>query len=72
VTARTRPRRSNRRSSTAVLVSALLVGAAFVLGLGLGAALDDNPEPGTTTFERTVRVAPAQPTATVTVTISGP
>jgi hypothetical protein len=53
-----------------VLVSALLVGAAFVLGLGLGAALDDNPEPGTTTFERTVRVAPAQ--STVTVTVSGP
>jgi hypothetical protein len=30
--------------------------AAFLLGLGLGAALNDGPETGTTTFDRTLTV----------------
>jgi hypothetical protein len=34
----------------------LVVAAVFVVGLALGAALDDNPEPGTTTFDRTLTV----------------
>jgi hypothetical protein len=34
----------------------------FVLGLAIGAALDDQPQSGTTTYERTLRFA------TVTVT----
>jgi hypothetical protein len=36
--------------------------AAFVLGIALGVGLDEEPEPGTTTYERTLRFA------TVTVT----
>jgi hypothetical protein len=38
------------------LIRLLVVLAAFVIGLALGAALDDNPEPGTTTFDRTLTV----------------
>jgi hypothetical protein len=47
----TRPRRR-----TALAVRVLVVAAAFVVGVALGAALDDNPEPGTTTFERDVTI----------------
>jgi hypothetical protein len=39
------------------IVRALLVVAVFLIGLALGAALDDNPEPGTTTFERTLTIS---------------
>lgn len=52
-------RRSGRR---ALVTRWLVVLAAFVLGLGLGAALDDNPEPGTTTFDRTLTVVTLTPT----------
>jgi hypothetical protein len=50
-----RPRRSS-------LTRLLVVLAAFVIGLALGAALDDNPEPGTTTFDRTLTVVTLTPT----------
>jgi hypothetical protein len=49
-----RPRR--RLGRTALVVRVLVVAAAFVVGVALGAALDDNPDPGTTTFERQVTV----------------
>jgi uncharacterized membrane protein YciS (DUF1049 family) len=39
------------------IVRALVVLAVFLIGLALGAALDDNPEPGTTTFERTLTIS---------------
>jgi hypothetical protein len=39
------------------IVRALVVVAVFLIGLALGAAFDDNPEPGTTTFERTVTIS---------------
>jgi hypothetical protein len=39
------------------LVRTLVVVAVFLIGLALGAALDDNPEPGTTTFERTLTIS---------------
>jgi hypothetical protein len=39
------------------IVRALVVVAVFLIGLALGAALDDNPEPGTTTFERTLTIS---------------
>jgi hypothetical protein len=39
------------------IVLALVVVAAFVIGLALGAALDDNPDPGTTTYERTLTIS---------------
>ena len=44
------------------LIRLLVVLAAFVIGLALGAALDDNPEPGTTTFDRTLTVVTLTPT----------
>jgi len=56
----TRARRRPRR--TALAVRALVVAAAFVVGLALGAALDDNPKPGTTTVERSLTVVTLTPT----------
>jgi hypothetical protein len=50
----TPPRR--RLLRTALVVRVLVVAAAFVVGVALGAALDDNPDPGTTTFERDVTI----------------
>ena len=55
----TRPRRTrsaklSRRRQW--IVRALVVAAVFVLGVAIGAALDDNPDPGTTTFDRTLSV----------------
>ena len=38
------------------IVRALVVAAVFVVGVAIGAALDDNPSPGTTTFDRTLTV----------------
>jgi len=57
---RPRQRRSSR-GRTAVRV--LVVVAAFLIGVALGAALDNGPDPGTTTFDRTIRI--------VTVTSGG-
>jgi hypothetical protein len=51
----TRPRRKPDRRRQWI-VRALVVAAAFVVGVALGAALDDNPDPGTTTFDRTLSV----------------
>lgn len=49
--------RARRRPGRRALVTRwLVVLAAFVLGLALGAALDDGPERGTTTFDRTLTV----------------
>jgi hypothetical protein len=56
------------RSPAGIVARLLIVVAVFVLGVGLGASLDDNTEPGTTTFERTIRLEPP-PTVTVTVTV---
>ena len=39
-----------------MLACVLVVAAAFVFGVALGAALDENPRPGTTTLERTLSV----------------
>lgn len=44
------------------LARVLVVVAAFVLGVAVGAALDENPEPGTTTFDRTLTVVTLTPT----------
>jgi hypothetical protein len=44
------------------LVGVLIVLGVFLVGVGLGAALGGDPEPATTTYERTLRFA------TVTVT----
>ncbi|HEV8685732.1 MAG TPA: hypothetical protein VGQ84_00500 [Gaiellaceae bacterium] len=39
------------------VVRVLVVVAVFLIGLALGAALDDNPKPRTTTFERTLTIS---------------
>jgi hypothetical protein len=44
------------------LVGVLIVLGVFLVGVGVGAALGGDPEPETTTYERTLRFA------TVTVT----
>jgi hypothetical protein len=55
--------RARRRPARRALVTRwLVVLAAFVLGLALGAALDDGPKPGTTTFDRTLTVVTLTPT----------
>jgi len=41
----------------ATLARVLVVVAVFLVGLALGAALDDNPAPATTTFERTLTIS---------------
>ena len=57
------PARARSRPSVVVLaVRLLVVAAVFVLGLALGAALDEDAASDTTTYERTLRFA------TVTVT----
>ncbi len=56
----TRPRRRPTRTGTVVRV--LVVLAVFALGVALGAALDENPKPGTTTFDRTLTVVTVSPT----------
>ena len=57
-----RPRR-RRPPRTGTAVRVLVVVAAFLIGIAIGAALDNGPDPGTTTFDRTIRI--------VTVTSSG-
>ena len=42
--------------SPRALARLLVVLAAFVLGVAVAAALDENPEPGTTTYDRTLTV----------------
>jgi hypothetical protein len=61
------PKRARRGLLIAGAVALLL---AFLLGIALGKALDDNPDPAKTrTFIRTFQ--PFPPRATVTVTTSG-
>lgn len=55
---------------TRLLVLAGLV-VAFVVGVGLGEALHDNPEPGgTQSLVRTLRPLPLVPAARETVTVT--
>jgi hypothetical protein len=56
-----RPRRKPR-SAFRPLVGVLIVVGVFLVGVAVGAALGGDPEPATTTYERTLRFA------TVTVT----
>ncbi len=68
-------RRPRRRARTVLIVlAALLVGGVlFVLGVGLGQALEENPEPGgTQTIVQTLKPLPLPPAReTVTVTTGG-
>ena len=61
-----------RRRQLAWAARALLVAVAFGLGVAVGAALDDNPEPGVTrTSVQTIRPL-TLPAETVTVTATAP
>ena len=51
----TRPRR-RRASRAGTAVRVIVVLAAFLIGIALGAALDNGPDPSTTTFDRTLTV----------------
>ena len=44
----------------------------FALGIGLGQALNDNPDPGTQTLMRTLEPLPLAPAARTTVTVTLP
>jgi hypothetical protein len=67
-----RPARGRRGRRLAMVVLLAVAGAVlFALGVGLGKALEENPDPGgTVTQVRTLRplpLAPARETVTVTV-----
>ncbi|HEX4519616.1 MAG TPA: hypothetical protein VH063_08570 [Gaiellaceae bacterium] len=75
----TRPRRAPRRRRRGRWVRRILpilaLAVAFVVGIGLGEALHDNPKPGgTQTLVRTLHPLPLVPVAqnTVTVTVTTP
>jgi hypothetical protein len=69
--ARRPPRRRRGRRLAAILLLAVAGAALFALGIGLGKALEENPEPGgTITQVRTLRPLPLAPSReTVTVTV---
>ena len=64
-----RPDRRRRHSSNRrrIVVWALVLALVFAVGVALGEALNDNPQPGsTTTQERTITLLPESSTVTVT------
>jgi ferric-dicitrate binding protein FerR (iron transport regulator) len=64
-----RPDRRRRHSSNRrrIVVWALVLALVFAVGVALGEALNDNPQPGsTTTQERTFTLLPESSTVTVT------
>ena len=73
-----RPRPRSPRSTAPgrlwrVLAAVALVAGSFGLGLALGQALGDNPEPGLRTDVRTLRPVTLPPErSTVTVTVTTP
>ncbi len=68
-----RPRRPppRRRRWPRILLVVLALAAAFVVGIGLGEALHDNPNAGgSQTVVRTLRPLPLVPVAQNTVTVT--
>jgi hypothetical protein len=64
-----RPDRRRRHSSNRrrIVVRGLVLALVFAIGVALGEALNDNPQPGsTTTQERTITLLPESSTVTVT------
>jgi hypothetical protein len=72
-------RRYGRRASPArralgIFLGAVAAAVVFLLGLGLGRALEEEPAPSTRTLVRTLRpleLPPARDTVTVRVTVTG-
>jgi hypothetical protein len=67
-------RRPSRRPAVRRAAGAAIVVLVFGVGVALGKALRDNPDPGSSrTFIQTVRPVPVgKPRETVTVTVPGP
>ena len=62
-----RDRRRRRTSAQRRIVWALVLALVFAVGIALGEALNDNPQPGsTTTQNRTFTLPPESSTVTVT------
>jgi ferric-dicitrate binding protein FerR (iron transport regulator) len=64
-----RPDRRRRRGSSRrrIIVGTLVLALVFSIGVALGEALNDSPQPGsTTTQERTITLLPESSTVTVT------
>jgi hypothetical protein len=63
----TRERRRRRSPTRRRLLWALVLALVFAVGVALGEALNDNPQPGsTTTQDRTSTLPPESSTVTVT------
>jgi ferric-dicitrate binding protein FerR (iron transport regulator) len=63
----TRDRRRRRSPARRRLLWALVLALVFAVGVALGEALNDNPQPGsTTTQDRTFTLPPESSTVTVT------
>ena len=66
-----RPRRRARRPLWRLAAWLLLVVVALLLGISIGRALEDGPQPGgTTTSVRTLQPQPLPPAARTTVTVT--
>jgi hypothetical protein len=64
-------RRPPRRNRARTFVPLGVAAVAFVLGIAVGEALDDNPQPGgTQTLVRTLKPLPLAPAARETVTLT--
>lgn len=60
-------RRRHGPTRRRIVVWALVLALVFAIGVALGEALNDNPQPGsTTTQERTITLLPESSTVTVT------
>jgi hypothetical protein len=73
-TRRTRQRPRSRERAARILLGALLLVFAFLVGIAFARTLDERPEPGgVVTDVRTLEPLPQQlPARTVTVTVSSP
>jgi len=71
--ARRRPPRRRRGRLFRWVALLLALAVAFLVGIGLGEALHDNPKPGgTQTLIRTLHAQPLVPVAQSTVTVTVP